>query len=132
MNLENKAYWLRIVDFFFNVTIPVSLGYLVYFFSNEKILFGLIRNHLPDGLWAYALQSCMLIIWNRKTHITWTIIIMLFTIAFETLQYLHFIRGTGDFFDVLVYFIFFGIAIGANKLFILKTLTLNHQNNDNN
>jgi len=43
---------------------------------------------------------------------------MLFTITFELLQYLHFIKGTGDFFDVITYFIFLGIALSANKFFI--------------
>ncbi|MBS1736314.1 MAG: hypothetical protein JSS98_06845 [Bacteroidetes bacterium] len=86
--------------------------------KNEITVPEMIQNYLPDGLWAYALQSCILIIWNRKINIIWSIAIMLFAVIFELLQYLHFINGTGDFFDIIIYFIFFGIALSANKFFI--------------
>ena len=108
----------KTTDIFLNVVIPVSLGYILYVLGNEIVVPEMIRNYLPDGLWAYALQSCILIIWNRTVNIIWSIVIMLFAITFELLQYLHFIKGTGDFFDIIIYFIFFGIALSANKFFI--------------
>jgi hypothetical protein len=108
----------KATDIFLNVVIPLFLGYIFYLLGNEIVVPGMIPNYLPDGLWAYALQSCILIIWNRKINIIWNIAIMLFVVMFELLQYLHFIKGTGDFFDIITYFIFFGIALTANKFFI--------------
>ena len=108
----------KTTDIFLNVVIPVFLGYIVYLLENETVVPGIVKNYLPDGFWAYALQSCILIIWNRKINIIWNIAIMLFAVTFELLQYFHFIKGTGDFFDIITYFIFFGIALSANKFFI--------------
>ena len=107
----------KTIDLFLNVICPLVLGYIFYLLD-KRIGLGAIRNYMPDGLWAYAFLSCILIIWNREVNFIWVVIIMLFSIIFEMLQYLHFIKGTGDFFDIITYFIFFGIALSANKFFI--------------
>ncbi|HEX8331710.1 MAG TPA: hypothetical protein VF622_03765 [Segetibacter sp.] len=111
----------KAIDIFFNVISPVSLGYMLYFLSNENMASRTIRNHLPDGLWAYAFQSCILIIWNRKGNIMWTLFIMTLSLGFEVLQHIHFIDGTGDYIDIITYFVFFGIALIVNRFLILHT-----------
>lgn len=82
----------KTIDLFLNVITPLVLGYTFYLFD-KRIELREIRNYLPDGLWAYSFLSCILIIWNREVNIIWVVIIILFSIIFELLQYLHFIKG---------------------------------------
>lgn len=116
----------RELDILFNIILPLCIGALIYYFADKLNLNGFIRNQLPDGLWAYAFLSMVLIVWNRTIHITWIIIVFLISIGFEILQYLHVIKGTGDIWDIITYFVFFGLALGVNK-YILHNHTLRKQ-----
>jgi hypothetical protein len=108
-------------DVFLNILLPVLAGSVLYFISDNVSLTGFWRNQLPDGLWAYALISCMLIIWNRQINIIWISLIFITFISFEALQHFHFIRGTGDWLDIIIYFSFSTIAVLTNKFFISLT-----------
>jgi hypothetical protein len=79
---------------------------------------------LPDGLWAYAFISGILIIWEREINKPWIALLFFFAICFEIMQYRHVIPGTGDLNDVLTYYTSFVIAIRSNAYF--KTLPVNH------
>lgn len=102
-------------DFLFSVLSPIVLGILFYIVQSENESLIQVRNYLPDGLWAYGLTSCILIIWDRNINFFWISMIILFFISFELLQSLNFIQGTGDFFDIIVYIIFGLFAIGINQ-----------------
>jgi len=94
------------IDSIINVILPIMMGTAIYFLS-DKILFPvLIKNFLPDGLWAYSLISCMLIVWNRKIHALWISLVFVLFFVLELLQYLGIISGTGDIFDIFIYFAF--------------------------
>ena len=97
-------------DIFLNSILPVLTSSCLYFMSVNLYLTGFLRNQLPDGLWAYALISCILIIWKREINFYWVCLIFMLFILFEGLQYLHFISGTGDWLDIITYFIFSGIS----------------------
>jgi hypothetical protein len=51
-----------IIDFTLNVVLPIVTGMAIYFAADKLSLNKFIRNQLPDGLWAYSLISCTLII----------------------------------------------------------------------
>lgn len=103
----------KILDLVLNVILPVFGGGIIYYLHTK----GFVKIHLSDGLWAYGFTSAILIIWDRKFHFFWIAIILASFIIFELLQTIHAINGTGDLFDVLVYFAFGGIALSTNKFF---------------
>lgn len=105
-------------DSFLNIILPVLAGNYLYFMSFNVSLTGFWRNQLPDGLWAYALISSVLIIWNRQINIFWISIIYIIFISFEALQHFHLISGTGDWLDILIYFSFSTSSLLTNKFFI--------------
>lgn len=108
----------KVLDTICNVIIPLLLGVLIYDLTNKRFIPATVNYNLSDGIWAYALQSCILIVWDRKINIFWVILTFLFSLTFELLQYLHVIRGTGDVLDILAYFIFLGVALLSNNFFI--------------
>jgi len=109
-------------DILLNVLLPLLLGLFIYWSANSLFISALIRNYLPDGLWAYAFISGILLIWDRALHMTWIILVFLTAIGYEFLQYLHVVPGTGDIKDIITYFLFFTIALLLNNFF--KTVTL--------
>lgn len=121
----NKRGVILIFDVFINALLPILIGVFIYrtSFVNE---YPLIKSYIPDALWAYALTSCIFIIWNRQVNYFWLLIVILFFVVFEILQYLHFAKGTGDMWDVLIYLIATFTAIIINKfvkLYFYKTNT---------
>jgi hypothetical protein len=103
----------KLIDITINIAVPITLGTALYFMTTEKVF----RNYLPDGLWAYALTSCVLIIWNRTTNLLWLCLTGSLFLTFEFLQSMHFIKGTGDLIDAFIYFAFGLLALSTNKFF---------------
>lgn len=118
----------KIIDILLNVLLPVLTGYLIYLFTINNSRYEWARNYLPDGLWAYAFLSSILIIWNRKINIYWCSQVFLFAAAFEILQFYHFLGGTGDIWDIATYYLFFIIVLMANKYFLKQTIKQNEKN----
>jgi hypothetical protein len=113
---------LLFLDLFLNVISPLFVGYLIYldFFMTPPV----VKNYLADGLWAYALISALLIIWDRKPYSLWIGLAILLGVGFEFLQHTSIIPGIGDFFDLLTYLIFSSFALYVNKklcLFNIKS-----------
>ena len=113
-------------DLLLNVLFPIMLGVLIYAIPDLKKLPSFFSNYLPDGLWAYAFLSCIIIIWNRQIHIPWLIAVFISFVMFEALQYLEIINGTGDIKDVVTYFIFSITALFTNSFFS-KTLNYTYE-----
>lgn len=107
----------RFADILYNVIFPLSLGVITYVISMKIVLPGLVRNHLADGLWAYAFASYLLIIWDREIRIGWLILMVLSVLGFELMQSFDEIPGTGDGWDVLTYLLFFAICYSTNRFF---------------
>jgi len=105
----------QLTDLFLNVLSPLVLGVVIYWAGNRVPMPMAVRNYLPDGLWAYSLMSAILVIWQRRIVIGWVLAVFALSIGFETLQYFHWIAGTGDLYDILTYFIFFGISLTINS-----------------
>jgi hypothetical protein len=126
MNIHmNKRAFILMFDVFINALLPILIGVFIYRLSFENE-YSIIKNYAPDALWAYALASSIFIIWSRKMNYFWLLIVIIFFVVFEILQYLHFVKGTGDVWDVLTYLIATFIAIIINKfvkLYFYKTNT---------
>ncbi len=102
-------------DLLFNVITPVVLGSLIYFFPHEKINNRFIKFYLADGLWAYALTSAILIIWDRTFNFLWICLVFFLFILVELCQQYQIIPGNGDYLDVCVYSLFSGLSFFLNK-----------------
>jgi hypothetical protein len=110
----------KLYDGFLNVLIPLLTGLIIYRTEQYIRIPALIRYYVPDGLWAYAFGSCMLIVWERKINWPWMIGAMMLSVVYEICQYFHFIPGIGEVRDVMTYFLFFSLALLSNAFF--KTL----------
>jgi hypothetical protein len=104
----------RKIDIIVNVFLPLLLGYFIYNSGDAGRMNLLVKNHLPDGLWAYSFMAAILIIWNRQVNYVWIAIACLLSGGFELMQCLHWVAGTGDIMDILAYLIFIGLAILIN------------------
>lgn len=113
-------------DIFVNVFMPVAIGYFIYYIAAQIQLPLLLVNYLPDALWSYSFISAILIIWDRKINTFWVAAAFLCAAGFELFQYYKIINGTGDYYDVLIYFFIF-----AATLFVNKFLTQKQPVNDN-
>ena len=108
-------------DIAINVLLPLTAGYRIYaadFFSGISPF---IRNYFPDGLWAYAFLSAILIVWKRQINVLWVTILFLVSATFEVLQVAGLVTGTGDVIDLVFYSTFFCLALLTNNYF--KKLT---------
>jgi len=56
------------VDIILNVICPVLAGCLIYYAGYTGYLPSLVQNYVPDGLWAYAFISAILITWDRHIN----------------------------------------------------------------
>lgn len=101
---------------------PVLVGIGIYYFAAPLSITGFVRNQLPDGLWAYAFASCLLITWQRHIHIAWMLVMAVLFIALELLQYWGILPGTADMADIVVYLLSAVAAIFTNPFFKLKMI----------
>ncbi len=71
------------------------------FFNNE-----FVKNYFTDFLWALSLSCFLFCIYepNLKSSIAISGFVFLFGSLWEILQWMNCINGTGDFFDILMYF----------------------------
>ncbi len=107
----------RQTDLLLNVISPLLLGYFIYFLGSYELLPQWVKNYFPDGLWAYAFLSAILIIWNRQLNYTWLFISFLLAACFELLQHYLLVAGTADIADVMTYFLFMGAGLLMNRFF---------------
>ncbi|MBL0913309.1 MAG: hypothetical protein IBJ09_13150 [Bacteroidia bacterium] len=107
----------RTADIFLNLFVPLGLGVLLYLLP----LPALLRNYVPDALWAYACTSAILLIWDRSPHRGWLLFLFLSFVLFEALQKTGLVAGTADPGDVLAYFLAAGLALFLNPYFQFKT-----------
>ncbi|MEI6898620.1 MAG: hypothetical protein WCL00_01980 [Bacteroidota bacterium] len=103
-------------DLLVNVLLPLVLGFTMYHCKNHLGLKPSLVFYLPDGLWAYSFISFILIIWHRKIHIIWIILVFFIYVLFEILQYFKIIPGTGDIMDIFTYFGCGFIALMINQV----------------
>src|ERR1044071_2301894 len=107
-----NARWF---DISLNVLLPLVAGAALYIIPALASNGSITKIRLADGLWAYAFVSALLIVWNRMPSRQW--IVALFGVAalIEWLQYLHLFPGTGDWYDMITYFLFFSAALLLNN-----------------
>jgi hypothetical protein len=113
----------RQTDLLLNVISPLLLGYLIYFLGSYELLPQWLKNYFPDGLWAYAFLSAILIIWNRQLNYVWLFISFLLAAVFELLQHYHLLAGTADVADIMTYFLFMGAGLFSNRFLKQKKHT---------
>lgn len=109
------------IDILLNVMLPIGVGCLIYAAAGFPLP-SIVRNYLPDGLWAYALMSSILIVWDRSIHFLWVVLAILSGIAYEWLQYRHILAGTGDAGDIAAYTVFGLLALLFNPYFKSRTI----------
>ncbi len=107
----------KLLAFILHVALPLAGGAVFYLFNIPGSFSKIIADHLPDGLWAYAFISCLMIIWDHRLNWTWLMLAMLVCAGFEGGQYQGWINGTGDWLDLATYLVFGSIAIGVNQFF---------------
>jgi len=108
------------IDIFLNVCLPLTIGAGFYWLKSHFVVPAFIKNYLADGLWAYALMSGMLIIWDRTIPILWLFLLMLVAVTFELFQHYNLIAGTGDIYDVVTYMLFYAVTLLLNHFFKSK------------
>jgi hypothetical protein len=108
---QNRYPLIKLKDLLIHTLLPILIGILIY---KWDFCMKLIKNYLPDFLWAYAFASCILIIWNRKINIFWYTLSFIVCICFEIAQFQEIINGTGDIVDIAIYTISFIFAIVIN------------------
>jgi hypothetical protein len=118
--------YTKVYDSLLNVFLPLLAGVFIYWADGRLKIPTVIRYHLPDGVWAYAFTSCMLIVWERKVHWPWISGVMIISVVYELLQHYHVIPGIGDIEDVMTYFLFFSIALLSNAFFKALMYTRNY------
>ena len=96
------------------------IGYLVYWADSQSLFpWRLLRNHMPDGLWAASFIACLCFIWHDHKFFLyfWSFIAITSMIAFELFQFHGIVNGTGDILDAIVYLVFslFVMAISHKK-----------------
>jgi hypothetical protein len=109
---------LKLLDIILNIFLPIYLGILIYLLHPFRYCTA-VRNYIPDGLWAYALISSVLIIWDRKINILWITICIIMFLLFELFQYFEILDGTWDVIDIITYFVFSFLALITNKYILL-------------
>jgi uncharacterized membrane protein len=107
-------------DILFNILSPLVLGVFIYLLKDSGFMPRLVSYHLPDGLWAYALISSILVIWNREIHAGWITIAAITCVIFEGLQWVRVMPGTADIYDLISYALFIIIALKLNLFFKRK------------
>lgn len=130
--------------YFFLCFIPLTIGgglYLLYressyitvfaegFLPIEKVrmLFNLknsdfLNYYFPDFLWAFSYYYGVRFVLhpNGKMHIA-AVIVAVSGILWELFQYLKIVKGTGDFYDVLMYLIAVVFAVLIEKILKKRT-----------
>lgn len=104
-------------DIGLNVLLPLLAGFALYLPGIAASTHSFISNYLADGLWAYAFMSTILIIWNRHYNAGWILLLFVLAAGFEICQYTALVSGTGDVYDVIIYYSFFSITIFLNRIF---------------
>jgi hypothetical protein len=104
-------------DLTLNIFLPLILGGLIYLLADNFVTIPWIHYYIPDGLWAYAFASAILIIWQRKLNLLWLLLMLIVNVFFEWMQFKAIIPGTGDLADIFIYLLFFMIALLFNPFF---------------
>lgn len=110
---------------YMNVLIPLIIGGVLYYAVSPEVIFveqidrltgmnlhinckttfiKIIRNYVPDILWAYALMFALILIMGNKTADIWKMYMVagLFSILIEVLQLTGLVKGTFDIKDIIV------------------------------
>lgn len=98
-----------------HVFTPLIFGVFVY--NSPNIFSSTIINYLPDGLWAYSLTIAIQRIWHWKINVFNIFLTLGTEIFFEVFQKKHYVGGTFDFVDIMIYFVSSALA-----LFLIKQL----------
>lgn len=117
-NFETESCVLKQkFDWILNVFFPLSAGTAVYLTPTTVWVSAQVRHYLPDALWAYALTSTILLIWNRQIIVRWILCCFLLAAAIEWGQYIGVIAGTADPLDLLAYYLSILAARVMNPFF---------------
>jgi len=104
------------------VILPLILGSSFYFLNIlDNKIYQILKNHLPDGLWAFSLISCLCMIWKTKVNNLWLFLTFLGFATFEYLQNIEIIDGVGDWLDIIFYFSFSYVALVFRNIYLIKT-----------
>jgi len=114
---KNMLIWISFTS--------ISIGILIYFLDSLNLgLPAVIRNYLPDALWAISFSASICWLWfdDFKLGTIWYFVCLGSMISFEFLQYIQIIKGTSDFIDIIVYFFFsLTVYLLSYKTIFLKT-----------
>ncbi len=107
--MRNNTVFSKALFFLSNILFPLTAGFTIYllFQSNVPIVraswFSVVRNYLPDALWAYALYfSLLFILGNSKPcRLLAFVICSIVSALTEIAQLFAIFPGTFDIMDIL-------------------------------
>jgi hypothetical protein len=94
---------------------------------------GLLRNYLPDMLWAYALVFALCFLIGQKEAEVFKIFITaaVFSTVLELLQITSYVRGTFDFFDILAEILAEALAVFVIRMKMTRKWRAYEENDKN-
>lgn len=109
----------KIIFSLFTLLIGILIYYLSY--KNQLIKVGYIssftRNYIPDILWTLSFYTACTIFSKNITILLTAVYVIIIGIIFELLQYTGKVRGTFDYYDIIVYIVFSFIASLIEKYY---------------
>lgn len=102
--LGTAFYYLFCPDVFFVIFIDGLFGmngYHIYMSLNNSLL-RFLRYYLMDFLWAFALLSFILIVFNRENKKILVFLVIIFEVLLEMLQLKQGVLGTFDICDICI------------------------------
>ncbi len=114
--------------FLISVLIPLACGTSIYLLQARSSIRipTTIRNYLPDMLWTYSFTSLQCIIWKMEKQFVKRVFIFLplpVSFTLEFLQKFHFIAGTFDVPDLLIYSVGWTLSIVTFYFLNIKKIT---------
>ena len=106
-----------------NLLLPLIVGAAFYLPGTAGYLGenGILRNHLPDMLWSYALvYALILILGDSNNVILLGLVSGIWGLMMELLQLLELSPGTFDFLDVLAEFVAAFVAVGIYRFWRMQ------------
>ena len=126
LSLGTIFYYIFSPEVFFVKCIDALLGggYHVSLSDMESVVLGIIRNHVLDMLWAYALVFAVFcVIGNNETVLLKSFgIAIFFSLLMELLQITSFVKGTFDMWDIVLAFVAEGVAVLIIKILLRRNV----------
>ena len=122
LSLAVFVYWLLTPEILLFKWFGINNAGFIFHATPNSLL---IKNYLPDFLWALAILNTTILLRDLKVSNIYIYTLYLLPFISEILQLFKFIPGTFDWYDVLVYSIAYLLFFNSKIIFLCKNY-LNH------